>query len=182
MPGAKWLVAHFENPAKQVIQKYRPWDVKMTIFALILAIAITSLQMWNWQIRGLDKTFTQASVQISWCKHNINWREARGSFFTASPVNIHLIVVLSFTNQTFSGVIFCKTPSSIHSYSPISIFMNHLFRWIFKVCDKSFCTWHWSKESGVRQNLWSVTIFSEDLAKTSSHHFNLKYWKSTYWS
>ena len=102
---------------------------------------------------------------------------ARGSFFITCSVIIHLIFDLNSAYQTFSGIVFCKTLLSIHSYSPISIFMNHLFRWIFKVYDKSFCIWHWSKVSWVLQNRLNMTIFWKDLAKTSSEHYKLKFWK-----
>ena len=80
---------------------------------------------------------------------------------------------------------FCQALSSINQSinfcSLISIFLNNPVRWIFKVCDESFCTWHQSKVSGDLQNYWSMTIFSKDLAKTSSLHYKLILWKNTSW-
>ena len=158
MPGAK---LHVANLKIQWNWLFRNMDIKLEKL----------VDRW---IEGLDKTFSITFVHMSGCKRNNQWlywqRLSFYNFFSLQSKLLQslftslLISVLTFRH--FLWWSFVKISHSIHSYSLISIFLNNQFRWIFKVCDKSFCTRQGSNMSGDLQNQRMILISSRNLAKT----------------
>ena len=118
MPGAKWLVTHFVYQAKQVIQKYGDQGIRMNgwdSFTILYNKKMPRIEINN-------------EVSNDWksCK-----KRAPGH-----PVSNYYILDfghLLTSVKVLSHPLICQ---STHFCIAMPISLNHLFRWVFKVCDK----------------------------------------------
>ena len=106
--GAKWLVAHFENPVKQVIQKYGHWEIRMDawdsftkLYAgkhLIRAIQIKTMR-WIVREEAVQSKspcpFSQLLLRLFLSSYlKINPFSRLNIHISASPVSLDFLSVL----------------------------------------------------------------------------------------
>ena len=115
MSGAKWLVTHFENPGEQMIHKFGYFGIR--------------LDGWESFTKHYPRKCLIGRIEIN-NEVNNDWKSCK-----KEPLSMQSIIIV----PTFWTLACAKVSSSpliyrsIHFRISMSMFLNHLFCWIFKV-------------------------------------------------